>query len=112
MMGTTVPAYSWALEDEINKRRSFRKALANQAEREAFDEIIKMCKNNSSVSDASCNHIIFEPIAMSILMAQTKKRQEPESPLNEFLWQKTCQTTEDQKHKNSREPELESKNPN
>jgi hypothetical protein len=106
-MSKIVPAYRLAPANEINKCRSVREALANQAGREALDEMIKMCKNNCCGNGASGSYI-----AMSIFMAQTKKRQELESLLNKFLWQKTCQTTENQKHENSREHKLESKNPN
>jgi hypothetical protein len=92
-VGKTVPSYRWALEDELAKWKPFRNALHNQAEREAFDELVDMCRGNSSASGAACNPIIFEPMIMSILIAQTKKMQELQYLLNEVLWQKTCQTT-------------------
>jgi hypothetical protein len=88
-MGKTVPAYRWALEDEINKWRSFRNTLTTNAEKEAFDELMDMCRNNTMASGAVCNPIIFEPMIMSILIAQTKELHKLESQLNELRHQKT-----------------------
>jgi hypothetical protein len=48
-----------------------------------------MCRNNAMASGATCNPIIFEPMVMSILLAQ-QKLQELEYNLNEVLWQKIC----------------------
>jgi hypothetical protein len=72
-MGKTVPSYRMALEDEIHRWKSFRDALPNEAEREAFDVLMDMCRNNVMASGAACNPIIFEPMIMSILLAQQKK---------------------------------------
>jgi hypothetical protein len=109
-VGKTVPSYRWALEDELAKWRSFRNALQTQNEREAFDELIDMCRGNSSASGAACNPIIFEPMIMSILIAQTKKMQELQCQLNEVLWQKICQTTKTKIA--THEQQMETQNPN
>jgi hypothetical protein len=47
-MGKTVPSYRMALEEEIDKWEGFRKALHSEEEREAFDELMDMCRNNCS----------------------------------------------------------------
>jgi hypothetical protein len=88
-MGKTVPSYRMALEFEIHRWKRFRKALPNEEARVAFDELMDMCRNNGMASGAACNPIIFEPMVMSILLAQQKKLRELEHKLNDLLWQKT-----------------------
>lgn len=87
-LGKTVPSYRMALEFEIDRWKSFRKALLSDEEREAFDELMDICRSNGMANGAACNPIIFEPMAMSILLAQQKKMQELENKLSEGFWQK------------------------
>jgi hypothetical protein len=68
-MGRTVPSYRMALEDEIEQWKPFRKALQRKEEREAFHMLMDMCRNNAMASGNACNPIIFEPMVMSILLA-------------------------------------------
>ena len=89
-MGKTVPSYRMALEFEIEGWKSFRKALQSEEEREAFDWLMDMCRNNAMASGAACNPVIFEPMVMSILLAQRKLLQELEHKLNEVPWQEIC----------------------
>jgi hypothetical protein len=72
-MGKTVPSYRMALEFEINMWRGFRKALTSDEDREAFGELMDMCRNNAMAAGNVCNPIIFEPMVMSILLGQQKK---------------------------------------
>jgi hypothetical protein len=72
-MGKTVPSYRIALETEIDQWKGFRKALLNEEEREAFDELMDMCRNYASAGSSAANPIIFEPIVMSILLFQQRK---------------------------------------
>ena len=58
-MGKTVPSYRMALEMEIDGWRDFRKALDDRG-REAFDELMDMCRSNAMASGNACNPIIFE----------------------------------------------------
>ena len=87
-MGKTVPSYRMAFGWEIDKWRGFRKALPNEAEQEAFDELMDMCRNLASAGSCATNPIIFEPMVMSIMLAQQKKLRELEYKLNDVLWQK------------------------
>jgi len=89
-MGKTVPSYRMALEFEIERWKGFRKALQSEEEREAFDWLMDMCRNNAMASGAACNPVIFEPMVISIALAQTKKIYELEFKLNEVLWQRVC----------------------
>ena len=89
-MGKTVPSYRMAVEWEIDRWRGFRNALANEEEKQAFDEIMDMCRNLASAGSCATNPIIFEPMVMSILLAQQKKLRDLEQKLAEMLWEKIC----------------------
>jgi len=72
-LGKTVPSYRLALEMEVDRWKGFRKALLSEEEREAFDELMDMCRNYASAGSCATNPIIFEPIVMSILLSQQRK---------------------------------------
>ena len=72
-MGKTVPSYRMALEFEINNWKGFRKTLQSDEEKQAFDELMDMCRNNGMASQNACNPVIFEPMVMSILLSHQKK---------------------------------------
>jgi hypothetical protein len=90
LMGKTVPSYRMALEFEIERWKGYRKALVSDEDREAFEELMDMCRSFASESSNATNPIIFEPMAMSILLAQQQKLRELEHKLNEVLWEKIC----------------------
>ena len=110
MMGKAVPSNRIALEFEIERWKGFRKALQSDEDREAFEELMDMCRSNAMASGAACNPIIFEPMVMSILLAQQKKLQEIEYKHNEVVWQKICAQENNPKAlENSSEPQPEMK---
>ncbi len=86
-MGKTVPSYRWALECEIDRWRGFRNALPSDKDREAFDELMDYARNNAMAGGNACNPILFEPMVMSIALAQMKKLIELEYRLCEKIWQ-------------------------
>ena len=93
-MGKTVPSYRIALEFEIEQWKSFRKALISAEDKEDFDVLMDMCRENAMASGAACNPIIFEPMIMSILMAHQSKLSEFENKLHEIFWlRSSAQTT-------------------
>jgi len=65
-MGKTVESYRMMLEAEIHRCDDFRKALC-KSDWMAFDDLMDMCRN---ASESSNKLIIFEPMAMSILLSQ------------------------------------------
>ena len=83
-MGKTVPSYRIALESEINRWRGFANAL-RKTDREAFDELMDMCRTFATESGNATNPIIFEPMVMSILLAQQERIQKLERQLNDVL---------------------------
>ena len=88
-MGKTVESYRMALESEINRWSGFARALRKE-DREAFDELMDMCRGYAMAAGNATNPIVFEPMVMSILLAQQKKLRELEYKLNDVLWQKIC----------------------
>jgi hypothetical protein len=87
-VGRTIPSYRIALELEIVRWKSFRDALDNE-NREAFDKLMDKCRSFAMASGSACNPIIFEPMTISILLAQEIKLLELEHELQDLLWQKT-----------------------
>ena len=87
-MGKTVPTYRLALEYEIKTWKGFRSVLPPQ-EQEVFDELMDMCRNFAMASGNACNPIIFEPMVMSILLAQRKEILKLEHQLRELLLERS-----------------------
>ena len=84
-MGKTVPAYRMALEFEINTWKGFRKALPRDEDREAFEEMMDLCRTFASESSNATNPVIFEPMVMSIMIGHQKKLQKLEHKINDTL---------------------------
>ncbi len=72
-MGKTIPSYRCVLEWEIRGWQRFRKELGSQEDRAAFDELMDMCRNHSMAGGCACKPVLFEPMAMSILLSQTRR---------------------------------------
>ena len=49
-MGKTVPLFRMALEFEIERWKGFEKVLASGEDREAFEVLMDMCRNNAMAS--------------------------------------------------------------
>jgi hypothetical protein len=90
-MGKTVESFRIALEREIAFWSGFARAL-RKSDREAFDELMDLCRGYVSESGCATNPIVFEPMVMSILLAQQVRIQKLERQLNEAL-QKSGETT-------------------
>jgi hypothetical protein len=82
-MGKTVPSYRMAIEFEISRWKDFRNALENEEEKQAFDQIMDMCRGLASAGSAACSPIIFEPMVMCILLAQQVRIQKLERQLKD-----------------------------
>jgi len=71
-MGKTVESYRMALEDEIQQWNGFAKALRND-DREAFEQLMDACRNYASAGSNATRPVLFEPMALSILLTQQKR---------------------------------------
>ena len=69
-MGKTVPSYRMTLEDEIDRWKSFRNSLASLEEKQVFDDLMDRYRSNGMASSVACNPIVFELMAMCILLAR------------------------------------------
>ncbi len=69
-----------ALESEIASWNGFARAL-RKPEREAFEELMDMSRSTAMAAGNACNPILFEPMIMSILLAQQMKIRELEREL-------------------------------
>jgi hypothetical protein len=61
-----------ALESEINRWSGFARALRKD-DREAFEEMMDMCRGYASEAGNATNPILFEPMVLSVLLAQQKR---------------------------------------
>jgi hypothetical protein len=80
-MGKTVPSYRIALEQEISGWNGFARALRKE-DREAFEELMDMCRSFASDSIAVPSGSVFEPMVISIVLAQQEKMRQIDMELN------------------------------
>ena len=79
-MSKTVESFWVALEEENNRWSGFARAL-RKPDREAFDELICAFRSYASEISNATNPIVFEPMVMSILLAQQVRIQKLERQL-------------------------------
>jgi hypothetical protein len=72
VVGKTVESYRMALEGEISRWNGFVRALRKD-DREAFEELVDMCRGFASEAGNATNPILFEPMVMRVLLAQQKR---------------------------------------
>jgi len=80
-MGKTVESYRIALEDEIQGWNGFAKALRTD-DLEAFEQLMDACRSYASAASNATRPVMFEPMAMSILLTQQKRLIKLEKELN------------------------------
>jgi hypothetical protein len=79
-MGKTVESYRMALESEIGRWNGFAKVL-RKSDREAFDELMDMCRSFASAGSNATNPILFEPFVISIILGQQERIRKLEKEL-------------------------------
>ncbi len=80
-MGETGESYGSALEVEINRWSGFVRAL-RKPEREAFGDLMNVCRAFASGNDCVSSPLMFEPMVMSLLLAQQVRINQLEKALN------------------------------
>ena len=70
-MGRTIPSYRIILETEINRWKSFLKALRAN-DRSDFGEMMNHCRRYASAAGAATRPIVTDAMFMSILLAHEK----------------------------------------
>jgi len=74
-----------ALECEIANWKNFKNSLPTDEEKTAFEEIMDLARNHASAASNACNPILFEPLAMSILLGQQKRMRTLQRKLDALL---------------------------
>lgn len=67
--------------------------MQSEQDQQVFEELMDMCRNNAMASGNACNPIIFEPMVLSILLAQQERIWKIENKLNEMHWQESISQT-------------------
>lgn len=70
-MGKTVESYRMALDREVQRWNGFSRALRKE-DRDAFEQLIYVCRNYASAGSNSTRPVLFEPMVLSILVDQQK----------------------------------------
>ena len=70
-MGKTVESYRVALDRELQRWSGFARALRKD-DREAFDQLMDICRIYASAGSNATRPVLFEPMVMSILLHQQK----------------------------------------
>jgi hypothetical protein len=105
-MGKTVESYRMALESEIIRWNGFARAL-RKSDREAFDELMDMCRSFASAGSNATNPILFEPFAMSIILGQQERIRKLEKELQAIKPNTTTPSTgQEHKETDSAEPKI------
>lgn len=86
-MGKTVPSYRMALENEILVWHKFKEAL-NTQDQEAFEALMDASRNYCMAASNATRPVVFEAMAMSILLYQQKRIERLEKELISFREQK------------------------
>jgi hypothetical protein len=70
-LGKTVESYRMALDREVQRWSGFARALRKE-DRVVFDNLMDVCRNFASAGSNATRPVLFEAMAMSILLHQQK----------------------------------------
>jgi hypothetical protein len=93
-MGKTVESYRMALEAEIHRWDGFARALRKE-DREAFEEMMDMCRSYAMASSNATNPIVFEPMIMSMVLFLQRRINQLEKQLSAIYQQANGAKSED-----------------
>src|SRR3990170_2233965 len=80
-MSKTVESYRIALEQEISRWSGFARALRKD-DREAFEKLMDAFRSHASECSNAAQPIVFEPMVVSIILAQHDRMKLLEKELN------------------------------
>jgi hypothetical protein len=86
-----------ALKDEIIMWHRFAEALITQ-DQEAFEQLMDASRNYCMAAGNASRPVVFEAMAMSIMLHQQKRLDKLEKELNTLREQETPALTSDLKH--------------
>ena len=70
-MGKTVESYRLKLDKEVQRWSGFARAL-RKADREAFEQLMDICRNYASAGSNATRPVFFEAMVMCILLEHQK----------------------------------------
>ena len=70
-MGKTVESYRLRLDKEVQRWSGFARALRKD-DREAFEQLMDICRNYASAGSNATRPVMFESMVMCILLEQQK----------------------------------------
>jgi hypothetical protein len=82
VLGKTVPSYRVAFKHEIQRWRGFVRELG-QEDRVVFEELMDICRNYASAASCATRPVLFEAMAMTILLDQQKTINQLQKKLQE-----------------------------
>ncbi|MBS7657424.1 hypothetical protein KEJ33_05825 [Candidatus Bathyarchaeota archaeon] len=83
-MGRTVPSFRMVLEGEIARWKRFSEALSSSRDREAFEELMNICRCYASAAGAAARSIVSDAMFMSMLLAHEKRLREIKAQLEKL----------------------------
>lgn len=87
-LGKTVASYRMALDRELQRWSGFARALRKE-ERAAFGRMMDACRNYASAGSNATRPVVFEAMAMSILLQQQKALNRLEKELDAIREQRS-----------------------
>jgi hypothetical protein len=82
-MSQEVDSYREALEEEIKKWSGYERAL-RLIDRQAFQELMDMARSYAAEASCAQSKIVFEPMAMSIILALDNCMKQIEQELSQL----------------------------
>ena len=92
-MSQSVNAYRAALEGEIKKWNGYERVLRGD-DKKFFEELMNISRSFALEGSSAEKDVIFQPMVMSIILAQDKRMSRIEEALNRIKPQKDTQVEE------------------
>jgi len=92
-MSQSVNAYRAALEGEIKKWNGYERVLRGD-DKKFFEELMNISRSYASEGSSAEKDVVFQPMVMSIILAQDKRMSRIEEALNRIKPQKDTQVEE------------------
>jgi hypothetical protein len=95
----TLESYTIALEQEISRWNGFARALRKD-DREAFEALMDTFRSYASECSNAVQPVVFEPMVMSIILAQQERMRQIEKELNAIQPETNSQSAEKESPQN------------
>jgi len=93
-LGKTVPSYRVALEYEIQRWSAFARVLQHD-DRLVFEQLMDICRNYASAASCATRPVLFEAMAITIMLDQKKRLKQIKKKIHEQYSQQKEQKQEE-----------------